>query len=118
MNPRIACPSPRARATLNPHLLHPTDYVQVNEMGQMALQYGMTGYVKRLVVGADVSRDMTMSEEFASAIAGGVLVAPFSSSVECVMIQQQRKVSMLVALQLHAAVPVMWLVDCTTFIPS
>ena len=66
---------------------------QVNEMGQMALQYGMTGYVKGLVVHGDLERDMTMSEELASAVAGGVLVSPFSSVAECVMIQQQRKVT-------------------------
>ena len=73
-----------------------TVWWQVNEMGQMALQYGMTGYIKRLVVG-DVKRSMTMSEEIASAVAGGVFVAPFASAVECVMIQQQIEVHMLMA---------------------
>jgi hypothetical protein len=71
-------------------------------MGQMALQYGMTGYVKRLVVGEDIHRGMTMSEELVSAIAGGVLVSPFSSSVECVMIQQQRKVCLLIVVEQDA----------------
>eukprot|EP00038_Savillea_parva_P011222 m.196022 g.196022 ORF g.196022 m.196022 type:complete len:265 (+) comp19676_c0_seq1:208-1002(+) len=75
--------------TLNPKLLYRgIGAALVNEMGQMALQYGMTGYIKRLVVG-DVKRSMTMSEEIASAVAGGVFVAPFASAVECVMIQQQ-----------------------------
>lgn len=63
-------------------------------MGQMALQYGMTGYIKRIVAG-DTEAPMSMPQELASAVAGGVIVAPFASSVECVMIQQQRYVSFL-----------------------
>jgi hypothetical protein len=65
--------------------------LQVNEMGQMALQYGMTGYIKRLVAG-DSTIPMTFPEELASAVAGGAFVAPFASAVECVMIQQQHHV--------------------------
>lgn len=55
----------------------------VNECGQMGLQFGTTGYLKKMF-GTD------MTGEMASAILGGVIVGPFASVCECTMIQQQR----------------------------
>eukprot|EP00035_Acanthoeca_spectabilis_P024449 m.453880 g.453880 ORF g.453880 m.453880 type:complete len:265 (-) comp20566_c0_seq1:112-906(-) len=87
--------------TVNPKLLYRgIGAALVNEMGQMALQYGMTGYIKRIVAG-DTEAPMSMPQELASAVAGGVIVAPFASSVECVMIQQQRYGRSLAATPIH-----------------
>lgn len=55
----------------------------VNECGQMGLQFGTTGYIKKFF-GTD------FKGELGSAILGGVIVAPFASACECTMIQQQR----------------------------
>jgi len=56
----------------------------VNEMGQMGLQFGMTGYLKK-AFGSD-----SFTSELGSAVVGGALIGPFASVCECTMIQQQR----------------------------
>jgi len=76
--------------TLNPRLLwRGLAATCINEMGQMGLQFGCTGGVKRLVAGENNAK-LGPAQEFAAAIAGGAIVAPFACALEVAMIQQQR----------------------------
>ena len=60
-----------------------------NEMGQMGIQFGLTGYVKRVIAGPDAEK-LSPTQEVQSAFAGGAVAAVFAAPVELVMIQQQR----------------------------
>lgn len=62
-----------------------------SEMGQMGLQFGLTGLMQRVIMGKDLGfRKMTTSEEIGAALLGGSVAAFYTSPVELVMIQQQR----------------------------
>jgi solute carrier family 25 carnitine/acylcarnitine transporter 20/29 len=60
-----------------------------NEMGQMAVQFGTTSWVQKMVVG-DAEKEMTTGEEVSCALLGGLLAAPVAQLPEVTMIQQQR----------------------------
>mmetsp|Transcript_90650 Transcript_90650/g.255962 ORF Transcript_90650/g.255962 Transcript_90650/m.255962 type:complete len:267 (-) Transcript_90650:182-982(-) len=60
-----------------------------NEMGQMALQFGTTGCIKRLVAG-EQNAELSRGKEFLSALLGGAVAAPYAQLAEVTMIQQQR----------------------------
>jgi hypothetical protein len=69
--------------TMNPKLVYRGIGASlINEMGQMGLQFGVTGYLKK-VFGTGFSGDM------AAAMMGGAIVGPFASVCEVTMIQQQ-----------------------------
>merc|ERR1711907_255920 len=76
--------------TLSPRILYRgLGAALTNEMGQMGLQFGVTGFLKKLTMSsADEGSDS--ASEMMSALLGGALVAPFATVVECTMIQQQR----------------------------
>jgi len=60
-----------------------------NEMGQMGIQFGLTGFLKKMFAG-DKCRDLSGSEEIQAAFIGGAICALFAAPVELTMIQQQR----------------------------
>ena len=60
-----------------------------NEMGQMGIQFGLTGYVKRLIAGERCEK-LTPVQEVQASFVGGAVAALFATPVELVMIQQQR----------------------------
>ena len=60
-----------------------------NEMGQMGIQFGLTGYVKKLIAGHG-NKNLSIAEDILSAVIGGAVGALFATPVELVMIQQQR----------------------------
>jgi len=71
--------------TMNPKFLYRGMGASLaNEMGQMGLQFGMTGYLRK-VFGAD-----GVQAELGTAIVGGALIGPYASLMECTMIQQQK----------------------------
>lgn len=71
--------------TANPSLLYRGMAASLmNEMGQMGLQFGMTGYLRK-IFGSDGS----FTSELGTAIVGGALIGPYASFCECTMIQQQ-----------------------------
>jgi len=55
----------------------------------MGFQFGTTGYIKKKILNGE-KRDCTTKEQLLAALVGGFLVAPLSSFLECVMIQQQK----------------------------
>lgn len=59
------------------------------EIGAMGLQFLLTGYIKKAVLGGEVNRGLTPVEEVSSALVGGALSALYTSPVELAMIQQQ-----------------------------
>jgi hypothetical protein len=72
--------------SLNPFIMYRgTGAALCNEMGQMGLQFGLTGFFQH-VYGAN----MTTVQEFSSATMGGAATAFFATPVEAIMIQQQR----------------------------
>jgi solute carrier family 25 citrate transporter 1 len=72
--------------SINPFVVYRgTGAALCNEMGQMGLQFGLTGFFQH-VYGVN----MTKTQEFSSATMGGALTAFFATPVEAVMIQQQR----------------------------
>ena len=60
----------------------------LNEMGQMGLQFGMTGLMQRIITGGDQSRRMTPTEQMGAAALGGAVSVLYTSPMELVMIQQ------------------------------
>lgn len=71
--------------TMNPKMLYRGMGASLmNEMGQMGLQFGMTGYLRK-VFGSD-----GFQSELGTAVVGGALIGPYASLCECTMIQQQR----------------------------
>lgn len=58
-------------------------------IGQTGLQFMFTGYVKRVVVGEDIDRPLSSTEEISSALLGGALSAFYTTPVELTMVQQQ-----------------------------
>lgn len=75
--------------TLNPKLVYRgLGAALCNEMGQMASQFGTTGFVKRLLVG-DSDANLSGTENIVCAMAGGVLASPIAQLAEVTMIQQQ-----------------------------
>jgi len=60
-----------------------------NEMGQMGLQFGITGYIKKLITGGE-NRHLSSKEEIGAAVLGGCVAALFAAPIEVTMIQQQR----------------------------
>lgn len=88
--------------TLNPRILYRgLGAALLAEVGQMALQFALTGRVKNLILRGDIHRPMTptglivtiisinSTEEMASAVIGGAISAVYTSPVELTMIQQQ-----------------------------
>ena len=61
-----------------------------NEMGQMGLQFGVTGFLMKFAPPSDAPNPVF---QMGSAMGGGLAVAPFASVIECTMIQQQRQCS-------------------------
>lgn len=59
------------------------------EIGQMALQFYLTGMVQQLILGNNANRPMTAGEELTAALTGGAISALYTSPVELVMVQQQ-----------------------------
>ena len=78
--------------TANPRVLYRgTGAALGAEIGQMGLQFFITGYIKNLVMGGrdPNTRPMTALEEMSSALLGGSISAMYTSPVELSMIQQQ-----------------------------
>ncbi len=59
------------------------------QVGELGLQFLLTGVVKKVILGDDVKREMTDTETMGSALLGGALSAVYTSPAELVMIQQQ-----------------------------
>ena len=82
--------------TFNPHILYVgTTTTWLNEIGQLALQFGFTGVFKRMAArGGDGEcsecATPTFGSEVVGALAGGLAVAPFCSVLELILLQQQR----------------------------
>ncbi|KAL1520255.1 hypothetical protein AB1Y20_023725 [Prymnesium parvum] len=75
--------------TIDPRKLYRGLFASLlNEAGQMSIQFGITGGVKRRVRSDGASEPRWLS--LAAASAGGMAAALFASPVELVMIQQQR----------------------------
>jgi len=71
--------------TVNPNMVYRGMGASLaNEMGQMGLQFGMTGYLRKLF-----GSDGSLASELGTAVVGGALVGPYASLLECTMIQQQ-----------------------------
>mmetsp|Transcript_28339 Transcript_28339/g.68064 ORF Transcript_28339/g.68064 Transcript_28339/m.68064 type:complete len:266 (+) Transcript_28339:49-846(+) len=76
--------------TMNPSILYRgLGAALCNEMGQMAVQFGTTSWVQKLVVG-DTKKELSTGEELSCALLGGLLAAPVAQLPEVTMIQQQR----------------------------
>mmetsp|Transcript_54644 Transcript_54644/g.153741 ORF Transcript_54644/g.153741 Transcript_54644/m.153741 type:complete len:269 (+) Transcript_54644:44-850(+) len=76
--------------TVDPRIIYRgTGAAICNEMGQLGLQFGLTGYFQKLFTG-DTGKAMTPYQEFMSATLGGGVAAVYAAPVELVMIQQQR----------------------------
>lgn len=79
----------RSAFTLNPRILYRGMGAALSaEIGQMALQFFLTGYIKRLVAGAEQAQ-LNPVQEMSSALLGGAISAIYTSPVELAMIQQQ-----------------------------
>jgi hypothetical protein len=77
--------------TLNPRVIYRGTAASIlNEMQMMAIQFGLTGYLQRLIVGGDMTAKLTQKQEISMAAAGGTISALATNPVELVMIQQQR----------------------------
>jgi hypothetical protein len=59
------------------------------QVGELGLQFLLTGMVKKVILGEDVKREMTNGETMGAALLGGALSAVYTSPAELVMIQQQ-----------------------------
>ena len=59
------------------------------QVGELGLQFLLTGYVKKLIVGDEIRREMTDLEVMSSALLGGALASFYVSPAELIMIQQQ-----------------------------
>ena len=67
-----------------------------NEMGQMGLQFGVTGFLMKFAPPSDAPNPVF---QMGSAMGGGLAVAPFASVIECTMIQQQRHGTLIRSLE-------------------
>lgn len=89
--------------TVNPRIVYRgMGAALANEMGQMGLQFGATATLQKAIAGGE-NRPLRPMEEVASALLGGVMVAPFASFCELTMIQQQRFGGTLVGTPLRIA---------------
>lgn len=59
------------------------------QVGELGLQFLLTGVVKKIILGDDLKREMTDSEVMGAALLGGALSAMYTSPVELAMVQQQ-----------------------------
>lgn len=76
--------------TLNPRVIYRGLGAALSaEIGQMALQFMLTGVIQRAVVGKDTHRELSNTEEISAALLGGALSAFYTAPVELTMVQQQ-----------------------------
>ena len=61
----------------------------------MGIQFGLTGYVKRVIAG-DESVKLTPLQEIQASFLGGSVAALFATPVELVMIQQATPLSITI----------------------
>lgn len=59
------------------------------QVGELGLQFLLTGYVKKVILGDDVHREMSDMEVMSAALLGGSLASLYVSPAELIMIQQQ-----------------------------
>ena len=89
LQPTLYCKNAAAQGmplTLDPRLLYRGLTASLlNEVGQLSLQFGVTGALKRLV-----PADSGGAGEVAAAMSAGAVVALLASPIELIMIQQQR----------------------------
>ena len=59
------------------------------QVGELGLQFLLTGVVKKLILGKETDREMTDPEIMAASLLGGAMASLYVSPAELVMIQQQ-----------------------------